>query len=88
LVTYETSNKEKISLIVASSDSAVVAGGEEVRAGSLTFHYRDRSGLKVITWTAHGLSYALVSNVAGSARASCLVCHQNMTDHSTFHTGS
>jgi anti-sigma factor RsiW len=86
LVTYEKES-EKISLLVASSKSAPVAGGDEVRSGDLTFHYRTNDGFKVITWSNHGLSYALVSNVSGSARESCLVCHQNMADHQTFRPG-
>jgi mycothiol system anti-sigma-R factor len=83
LITYAT-KKEKISLLVTSSKSAVVAGGDEVRAGSLTFHYRSHHGYKVITWSSHDLSYALVSSVSGSARESCLVCHQSMADHDAF----
>jgi anti-sigma factor RsiW len=83
LVAYEK-EKENISLLVASSDSAPVAGGDEVRFGDLTFHYRTNDGFKVITWSNHGLSYALVSSVSGSARESCLVCHQNMSDHHTL----
>jgi mycothiol system anti-sigma-R factor len=83
LVTYEKES-EKISLLVASSKSAPVAGGDEVRSGDLTFHYRNENGFKVITWSNHGLSYALVSDVSGSARESCLVCHQSMADHHTF----
>jgi anti-sigma factor RsiW len=79
LVTYQAP-KDKISLLVVSSHSAVVAGGDEVRFAQLTFHYRTESGFRVITWTNHGLSYALVSSVSGPARASCLVCHQNMAD--------
>jgi anti-sigma factor RsiW len=86
LVTYEKES-EKISLLVASSKFAVVAGGDEVRSGDLTFHYRTNDGFKVITWSNHGLSYALVSNVSGSARESCLVCHQNMADDHTFRPG-
>jgi hypothetical protein len=85
LITYERQN-DKISLLVDSSKSAIVAGGDEVRFGKLTFHYRDDSGFRVITWTSHGLSYALVSSVFGPARASCLVCHQNMADSSNFKT--
>jgi anti-sigma factor RsiW len=85
LVTYGTQN-EKISLLVVSSNSAVVAGGEQVRFGNLTFHYYTDSGFRVITWSNHGLSYALVSSVSGSARTSCLVCHQNMTDNSFYKT--
>jgi hypothetical protein len=82
-VTYAT-KKEKISLMVASNSSAEVAGGDQVRFGELTFHYYNDSGLRVITWSNHGLSYALVSSVSGPARASCLVCHQNMSDSSNF----
>ena len=83
LVTYETQN-DKISLLAVSSGSAVVAGGNEVHFGNLTFHYHNESGFRVITWTNHGLSYALVSSVSGPAQASCLVCHQNMADGGNF----
>lgn len=83
LVTYET-KKDKISLLVESSKFALVAGGDEIRFGKLIFHYHNNSGFRVITWANHGLSYALVSSVSGSARGSCLVCHQNMADRSNF----
>ena len=83
LVTYDAQN-DKISLLVDSSKSAVVAGGDEVRFDELTFHYYNESGFRVITWSNHGLSYALVSSVSGSPRASCLVCHQNIVDGGNF----
>lgn len=83
LVTYET-EKDKISLLVDSSKFAVVAGGDEIRFGKLIFHYHNNSGFRVITWANHGLSYALVSSISGPARASCLVCHQNMADRDNF----
>ena len=83
LVAYETSS-EKISLLVASSNSAVVAGGDEVRSGDITFHYRIGANSTVITWTNHGLAYALVSPLTGSPQHSCLVCHQSMPDHNLF----
>jgi mycothiol system anti-sigma-R factor len=86
LVIYEK-QKERISLLVASNQSAVVAGGEQVRSGALTFHYRTDQGFKVVTWSNHGLSYALVSSVSGSARDSCMVCHQSMADHQNFRSG-
>ena len=86
LVVYEK-QKERISLLVASSQSAAVAGGDEVRSGALTFHYRTDQGFKVVTWSNHGLSYALVSSVSGSARESCMVCHQSMADHQNFRPG-
>ena len=83
LVAYETPT-EKISLLVASSKSAIVAGGEEVRSGGLTFHYRSDANSEVITWTNHGLAYALVSPLTGSPQHSCLVCHQDMADQNRF----
>jgi anti-sigma factor RsiW len=83
LVTYQM-KAETISLLVASDKSAVAAGGDEIRSGSLTFHYNTRAGLNVITWSTHGITYALVSSIHGSAQHSCLVCHQNMADQSVF----
>jgi len=79
LVAYETPT-EKISLLVASSKSVAVAGGEEVQSGGLKFHYRSGANFEVITWSNHGLAYALVSSLTSSPQHSCLVCHQNMTD--------
>jgi anti-sigma factor (TIGR02949 family) len=83
LTTYEMKD-QKISLLVVSDESARAEGGEEVRSGRLTFHDHTVDGLKVITWSNHGLTYALVSSLPGSARQSCLVCHQNMADHQNF----
>jgi len=83
LTTYEMQG-EKISLLVASVKSAVAAGGEEIQSGGLIFHYYRENGFKVITWSNHGLTYALVSLLSGSARQSCLVCHQDMADHENF----
>jgi anti-sigma factor RsiW len=87
LVTYEVPQRESISLMVASSNHAVVAGGVEVRAGNLVFHHRVKHGFQVITWSNHGLAYALVSKASGSAYGSCLICHQNMPDRDAFRPG-
>ncbi len=84
VVTYEGARNGKISLLIASSKHAVVAGGGEVNSAGLTFHYRSHAGFKVITWSNHGLSYALVSAISASARESCLVCHQSMADKDSF----
>jgi anti-sigma factor (TIGR02949 family) len=83
LTTYEM-KEQKISLLVVSDNSARAEGGEEVQSGRLTFHDHTVGGFKVITWSNHGLTYALVSSLPGSARQSCLVCHQNMADHLQF----
>lgn len=83
LTTYEM-QEQKISLLVISDKSARAEGGEEVQSGRLTFHDHNIGGFKVTTWSNHGLTYALVSSLPGSARQSCLVCHQNMADHLRF----
>jgi hypothetical protein len=79
LIAYETAT-EKISLLVSSEKSVVVAGGEQVRSGNLTFHYHSEANFEVITWTNHGFAYALVSSLTDSPQHSCLVCHQDMAD--------
>lgn len=79
LVAYQM-GQQKISLLVASSSAAASAGGEEIRSGGILFHYSREENLNVITWSNHGLTYALVSSLAGSGRQSCLVCHQSMAD--------
>jgi hypothetical protein len=83
LVTYET-GKEKVSLLVASGGAAVIAGGDEVRSGRLTFHSYNAGRFRVVTWSSHDVSSALVSSVSNPGRGSCLVCHQNMADHHFF----
>jgi hypothetical protein len=83
LVGYQM-QQQKISLLVSSSKSAVVAGGGEVPSGGIVFHYRKQASFNVITWSNHGLTYALVSSLPGTGRQSCLVCHQDMTNGEQF----
>jgi mycothiol system anti-sigma-R factor len=83
LVSYQM-QKQTISLLVSSSKSAAAAGGEEVPSGGIVFHYSKHAGFAVITWSTHGLTYALVSSLPGSGRQSCMVCHQNMADGGHF----
>jgi mycothiol system anti-sigma-R factor len=83
LVSYQM-QQQTISLLVFSSKSAAAAGGEEVPSGGIVFHYSKQMGFAVITWSTHGLTYALVSSLPGSGRQSCMVCHQNMADGGHF----
>jgi anti-sigma factor RsiW len=83
LVSYQM-QQQTISLLVSSTKSAPAAGGEEVPSGGLVFHYSKKMGFSVITWSAHGLTYALVSSLPGSGRQSCMVCHQNMINGDRF----
>ena len=73
--------EQTASLLIAPASTAVVAGGDEVQDGQLLFHYRNHAGFNVITWSNHGLAYALVSSVSRPARQSCLVCHGSLPVH-------
>jgi mycothiol system anti-sigma-R factor len=79
LVGYQM-QQQKISLLVSSSSSAVAAGGEEVPSGGIVFHYNKQASFNIITWSNHGLTYALVSSLRASGRQSCLVCHQDIAE--------
>jgi anti-sigma factor RsiW len=83
MVTYH-SKGEDVSLLVASSKSAAAGVGDALRSNGLTFYFTSKGGFDVVTWTNHGLTYALVSSLHGSAQHSCLVCHQNLSNQDQF----
>jgi mycothiol system anti-sigma-R factor len=83
LVAYQMQH-QKISLLITSSGSAVAAGGEEIPSGGIIFHYSRQANFNVITWSNHGLTYALVSSLPGSGRQSCMVCHQDIPNGDRF----
>jgi anti-sigma factor (TIGR02949 family) len=83
LVAYQM-QQQKISLLVSASSSAAAAGGEEVTSGGVIFHYSKKANFNIITWSNHGLTYALVSSLPGSGRQSCMVCHQDIPDGERF----
>jgi anti-sigma factor RsiW len=64
-----------ISLLIASADKVRPSGRDTVTWGPLTFYCDTAAGLKVITWSDNGLTYALASDVAVSGARSCMVCH-------------
>jgi anti-sigma factor RsiW len=78
-VAYEM-NSRPISLVVTSYEVAQPSGGEEISSKGLTFHYDSVDGLKVITWSDRGLTYALVSDLAERGQQSCMVCHIGTKD--------
>lgn len=69
-----------ISLVITSELLAQPSGGEEIASRGLTFHYNAIDGLKVITWSDRGLTYALVSDLDERGQQSCIVCHQGTKD--------
>jgi anti-sigma factor (TIGR02949 family) len=73
-------DEQPISLLVTSAETVAPQGGSLVQSGALTFHVESVAGLKVITWTDNGLTYALASDVTLDASRSCLVCHGSVED--------
>jgi anti-sigma factor RsiW len=69
-----------ISLVITSQSLAKPSGGEEITARGLKFHYNAIDGLKVITWSDRGLTYALVSDLEERGQQSCIVCHEGTKD--------
>ena len=69
-----------ISLVITSDRVAQPTGGDEIKAKGLSFHYNAIHGLKVITWSDRGLTYALVSDLEERGQQSCIVCHAGTKD--------
>src|SRR5688500_10208812 len=64
-----------VSLLITSDAIAKPEGGEQIASRGLTFHFDTVAGLKVITWSDGGLTYALVSDHEERGQQSCVVCH-------------
>ena len=73
-------NDHPISLVITSDSVGQTSGGEEIKAKGLVFHYNAIHGLKVLTWSDRGLTYALVSDLEERGQQSCVVCHQNIKE--------
>ena len=73
-------NEHPISLVITSDSVGQTFGGEEIKAKGLVFHYNAIHGLKVITWSDRGLTYALVSDLEERGQKSCVVCHQDIKE--------
>jgi anti-sigma factor RsiW len=78
--------KALVSLIVAPDSVAVASGGVVADFRKVSFHYATLEGYKVVTWSLHGLTYALVSQEGNSTQRSCMVCHSAMRDRDLTHT--
>jgi anti-sigma factor RsiW len=75
-----------VSLVVTPDSVAVASGGVKVDFKKVSFHYRTVEGYKVVTWSLHGRTYALVSQEGNSTQRSCMVCHSAMRDRDLSHT--
>lgn len=74
------------SLIVTRDSVAVASGGVQANFKKVSFHYATVEGYKVVTWSQHGLTYALVSQESNNTQGSCMVCHSAMRDRDLSHT--
>lgn len=75
-----------VSLMVTPDSVAVASGGVEVAFQKVSFHYGIVEGYKVVTWSVHGLTYALVSQEGNGTQRSCMVCHSAMRDRDLSQT--
>jgi anti-sigma factor RsiW len=75
-----------VSLVVTPDSVAVASGGVEADFRIVSFHYRMVEGYKVVTWSLHGRTYALVSQEGNSTQQSCMVCHSAMRDRDLSQT--
>jgi hypothetical protein len=75
-----------VSLMVTPNSVAVASGGAEVNFKKVTFHYGMVEGYRVVTWSLHGLTYALVSQEGNKSQRSCMVCHSAMRDRDLSQT--
>jgi anti-sigma factor RsiW len=80
---YEMGGKP-ISLLIASSRRIRPSGGEISKSGGLTFHSSVEEGLRMITWTDKGLTYALASTLDEGGAESCVICHGSTNDRPKF----
>jgi anti-sigma factor RsiW len=73
-------------LMVTPDSVAVASGGVQVAFKKVTFHYGRFQGYKVVSWSIHGLTYALVSQEGNRTQESCMVCHSAMRDRDLSQT--
>jgi anti-sigma factor RsiW len=77
---------DPVSLVVTPVSVAVASGGVEAAFKNVSFHYYTIHGYKVVTWSVHGLTYALVSQEGNKTQRSCMVCHSAMRDRDLSRT--
>ena len=75
-----------VSLMVTPDSVAVASGGVKVDFRKVSFHYGMVEGYKVVTWSLHGLTYALVSQEGNGSQRSCMLCHSAMKDRDLSQT--
>jgi len=75
-----------VGLMVIPDSVTVASGGVVTIFSKVSFHYSMVQGYKVVTWSVHGLTYALVSREGNQTQQSCMVCHSAMRDRDLSYT--
>ncbi len=75
-----------VGLMVAPASLVVASGGKQVNINQLAFHYSVVEQYRVVSWSVHGLTYALVSQEPNNMQSSCMVCHSALRDRDLTHT--
>lgn len=75
-----------VGLMVAPASLVVASGGKQVNINQLAFHYNVVEKYRVVSWSVHGLTYALVSQEPNNTQSSCMVCHSALRDRDLSHT--
>lgn len=69
-------SKEVVSVLIAPDRHARAIGGRVTYSDGIKFHALDRDRMHVVTWENKNLTYALTSNITGSAARPCSTCHE------------
>jgi len=65
-----------VTVLIAPDSHARAIGGNVTYSDGIKFHALDRDRMHVVTWENKNLTYALTSNIAGSAAHACSTCHE------------
>lgn len=84
-IAYEVQDSPA-SLMVVPDSVATASGGVKVDFTKVSFHYSMVEGYKVVTWSVHGLTYALVSQEGNDTQRSCMICHSAIRDRDLSET--
>jgi anti-sigma factor RsiW len=84
-ITYQMQS-DPVSLLIVPESVATASGGTQLSFKKVSFHYAMFHGYKVVTWSVHGLTYALVSKEGNATQRSCMVCHSAMKDRDLSQT--
>jgi anti-sigma factor RsiW len=65
-----------VTVLIAPDRNARAIGGNVTYSDGIKFHSLDRDRMHVVTWENKKLTYALTSNITGSAARACSTCHE------------